>query len=272
MATTTSTKAPVTDEAPVTGTDITQAPAVDITTLQTGTLAALREAFDKERAEHDSQTKAIESAVKARAIAAVWMARIAYRTATHPDVATARYKENITGAARVLGMPVATLRPYALAGIALHAKDRAGLLSAPDAEDLALVEASFDATSRADQKEKRLKEKAKKEALEAKARELDALKQANGDTKAPEAPAPVDGDKAPVAPVQAPVAGKAPVAPVEAPVAPVEAPAGPSLQDDAVTVAKELVRKLKALKAGGDKATILKVNAILADFYPALKA
>lgn len=240
--------------------------AVDVAqSAMHGTLEALKLAYAKAHRDETDARGAMEAADIARKSAMVWQARVAYRAMTHPDVATARYKENITGAAKVLGIPVGTLRPYGLAGIALHAKDRAGLLSVPDSDDVALVDASFDATSRADQKEKRLREKAKKEALEAKALELEALKAANG-TKAPE------GDtKAPQAPVpSAPSAGtdKAPEAPAKAP----EAPSGPSLQDDAVTVAKELVRKLKALKASGDKASILKVNAVLAEFYPALKA
>jgi len=268
MATSTSTKALALTAEEIDGVDVAQS-------TMTGTLEALRKAYAKAHKDETDAKAAMESAEVARYSAMVWQARVAYRAMTHPDVATARYKENITGAAKVLGIPVATLRPYGLAGMALHKADRAGLLSLPDGEDIKLLNDSFDATSRQDQKEKRLREKAKKEALEAKARELEALKQANGD-KAPEglkdvvdaADAILDAAKAPKAPAPAPATDKAPEAPAKAP----EAQSGPSLQDDAVTVAKDLVRKLKALKAGGDKATILKVNAILGDFYPALKA
>jgi hypothetical protein len=246
------------------GTDITpvDGTVVDVATLQTGTLDALRAAFDKERAEHDSQTKAIESAVQARAVAAVWMSRIAYRTATHEAVATKRYPYNITGAAKVLGMPVGTLRPYALAGQALHVKDRAGLLSVPDADDVALVEGSFDATSRADQKAKRLVEKEKKAALEAKALELEALKAANGK-------APVEAPKAPATGTSALLPEGAATGTDKAP----EAPAGPSLQDDVKATAKLLVKQILALRATKEWSGVAKeVSAILADVYPSLKA
>lgn len=245
--------------------------AVDVAqSTMTGTLEALKLAYAKAHRDETDARAAMESAEVAKFSAMVWQARVAYRAMTHPDVATARYKENITGAAKVLGIPVGTLRPYGLAGIALHKADRAGLLSVPDADDIKMLNDSFDATSRQDQKEKRLREKAKKAELQRKADELEALKakQAPAGEKAPEGP------QAPASGAQAPAGEQAPAKAPEGAQAPAQAPAssGPSLQDDAVTVAKELVRKLKALKASGDKASILKVNAVLAEFYPALKA
>lgn len=254
MATTTTTTKAVSTRAKA---ETDKAEALALETLKDQFTVA-HKAFD----EADAKAKTF---LHQRAVAAVEMARIAFRTASHPAIATTRYPYNITGAAKALDIAVGTLRPYALAGQALGKKDRAGLLSAPNAEDIAIVEGSFDATSRADQKAKRVREAEKKAALEKKAAELDALKaaQAPATDQAPEAPATGD-TQAP----EAPATDKAPEAPEQAP----EAPAGPSLQDDTLRLAKELVGKLKGLQASGDKATILKVNAILADFYPALKA
>lgn len=230
-------------------------------------LETLKDQFTVAHKAFDEADAKAKTFLHQRAVAAVEMARIAFRTASHPAIATTRYPYNITGAAKALDIAVGTLRPYALAGQALGKKDRAGLLSAPNAEDIAIVEGSFDATSRADQKAKRVREAEKKAALEKKAAELDRLKAAQAPASGEEAPAATEGTEAP----EAPATGQQ--APVEAPAteAP-EAPAGPSLQDDTLRLAKELVGKLKGLQASGDKATILKVNAILADFYPALKA
>ena len=236
----------------------------------TNTLEHLKEAFDKAHADFDAAEGARAVAAHNKAVAAVWMSRIAYRTMTHPDVATKRYPENITGAAKVLGMPVGTLRPYGLAGIALAKKDMAGLLSVPEQDDIALVEASFDSTSRADQKAKRVKEAAKKAALEAKAKELDALK-ANGSTAPATAPAPATGTDAP-----APATGAATdqQAPATAPATGDGTPAqrGPSLEDDAVATARQLVAQIKKLRADKGWASVAsKVVAILAEAFPVLK-
>jgi hypothetical protein len=237
------------------------------------TLEALKEAFTKAHEDFDHAEGARQAAAHAKSVAAVWMSRIAYRTATHPDVATKRYPENITGAAKVLGMPVGTLRPYALAGIALHKADRAGLLSVPDEDDILAVEKSFDATTRAQQKEKRIKEAEKKAALEAKARELEALKAANGTVQAPVDQAPAtDGTKAPEGP-QAPATDQAPAKADQAPEAPAKAPAGPSLEEDVVATAKTLVAQIKKLRADKGWRTVApKVVAALAEVFPALKA
>lgn len=232
---------------------------------------------------HAEQGRAHAQLQKDRA--AVWMARIAYRTASHDAVANKRYPYNITGAAKVLGMPVGTLRPYAKAGEALG--DRAGLLSEPDAADIAVLNESFDAGSREDQRQKRLREKTAKLALEAAAKELEALKAAaaaKGETPAGDAPAadapagdaPADApaDQAPAADAaasgaQAPAAD----APSGAP-APADAPAqrGPSLEDDAVATARQLVAQIKKLRADKGWSTVAsKVVAILAEAFPVLK-
>ena len=240
----------------------------------TGTLEALKLAYAKAHKDEADAKSAMASADNARHIAMVWQARVAFRAMTHPDVATARYPQNITGAAKVLGIPVATLRPYGLAGIALHKADRAGLLSLPDADDIAIKEASFDATSRADQKAKRIKEAEKKAALEAKAKELEALKAKQAGTTAPatapvaDATAPATGTVAPVATTDATDATAAPVAPVAAP-----ATDGPSLSDDAVATAKRLVHIIKLLRADKSWRTVApKVVAVLAEVFPALKS
>jgi len=256
----------------------------------TDALETLKAGWNRAHANWAHAERGRASAQHAKDVAAVWMARIAFRTATHADVANKRYPYNITGAAKVLGMPVATLRPYALAGQVLDKDERAGLLSEPDATDVALLNESFDAGARAQQREKRLKEKEAKLALEAAhaaaQAELEALKAATPPATDAPADAPAtDATDAPAtdAPVAAPVAATdvatdapAPVAPVAAPVAataPVAAPApaGPSLQDDAVAAAKHLAGMVKRLQADKDKDTLAKVSAILADVFPALK-
>lgn len=256
MATTTTT------EAPVAGTDIEA--AKDVTNaLEAGSLTNLKTAWDGAKKDFDEASAVVLTASHARAVAAVWLSRVAYRTATHASVATSRYPYNITGAAKALGMPVGTLRPYALAGAALHKADRAGLLSSPAEEDVALVEKSFDDTSRADQKAKRLKEKERKEALEAKSRELEALKKAGADK------APATGQ----APAKAPEGPQAPATDAKAPEAPAKAPeAGPSLTEDVLATAKTLVRQIKALRTSKEWSPVAKdVVAILTEAFPVLK-
>lgn len=263
MATNTNTKALALTAEDLEGVDVAQS-------TMTGTLEALKLAYAKAHMDETEARGAMASAEEAKFRAMVWQARVAYKAMVHPDVATPRYKENITGAAKVLGIPVGTLRPYGLAGIKLHAADRAGLLSQPDEEDVKILNASFDATSRADQKAKRVKEAAKKAALEAKAKELEALK-AKGATSAPAAPATAPGTEAPAS------TGTAPAAPGTAPAT---APAtdgqpaqrGPSLEDDAVATARQLVAQIKKLRADKGWATVAsKVVAILAEVFPVLK-
>jgi hypothetical protein len=236
------------------------------------TLDHLKEAFAKAHNDYDHAEGIRAQAAHNKSVAAVWMSRIAYRTMTHPDVASKRYPENITGAAKVLGMPVGTLRPYGLAGIALAKKDLAGLLSEPEPADLAIVEASFDATTRADQKAKRVKEAQKKAALEAKAKELDALK-----AKTPAAPAGVADVQAAadavIAAGQADKVGTAPTAPTAPGTAPAPAPA-PSVTDDILRTARELVKMSKAQRAN-DKGAWAKTHGelvkILADLFPGIR-
>jgi hypothetical protein len=252
------------------GTDV-EARVAEATAIEVSSIEALRSAYEKALGDYAKAKDDEDAARVAKLSAAVWLARIAYRTATHEAIATKRYPTNITGAAKALGKPVATLRPYALAGEKLHAADRAGLLSVPDAEDMAIVDKSFEDGVREQQRQKRIADKEKKAALEAKARELEALKQANG-TKAPAPTGDVSDVKAAAdAVIEAGMADKA-QAPAKAPEAPVQAPAGPSLQADTEATARELVRKIKALQKAGDwKAEGPRINAILAEVYPALK-
>ena len=241
-------------------------------------IAILREAYATAQAHERSHKSAMEAADHARKVAQVWQARIAYRAATSEGISNTRYPVNITGAAKALGVPVATLRPYALAGVALHKADKAGLLSAPAKEDLTIVNDSFDATSRADQKAKRVKEAAKKAALEAKALELEALKKSNGST-APAANPLADVQQAADAVIAAGQADKA-QAPVDGAQAPATAPAtgdavpaqrGPSLEDDALATARQLVAQIKKLRADKGWAKISgKVVAVLAEAFPVL--
>ncbi|WJH25431.1 hypothetical protein [Pseudarthrobacter defluvii] len=51
---------------------------------------------------------------------------------------------NVTGAAKALGKPVATVRPYVLAGKALAQAGRVQLTSPPEQADLKIVEAAMD--------------------------------------------------------------------------------------------------------------------------------
>jgi hypothetical protein len=237
-------------------------------------LSILREAYATAQAHERTHRTAKEAADHSMKVAMVWQARIAYRAATSEGVMTSRYPVNITGAAKALGVPVATLRPYALAGVALHKADKAGLLSAPALEDITIVNDSFDATSRADQKAKRVKEAAKKAALEAKALELEALKAKQAGAPAPANPladvqqaadaviAAGQADKA-----QAPAGGQQAAPTGDA----VPAQRGPSLEDDAVATARQLVAQIKKLRADKGWSKVAgKVVAILAEAFPVL--
>lgn len=233
-------------------------------------LAILREAYATAQASEKAHRTTREAAEQGMKVAMVWQARIAYRAASSEEVATSRYPYNITGAAKVLGVPVATLRPYALAGAALHKADRAGILAAPGKDDVTIVDNSFDATSRADQKAKRVKEAAKKAALEAKALELEALKAKNGE-KAPatDAQAPA-GTQAPAPATDAATDQQAPATDAPA-TGDVPAQRGPSLEDDAVATARQLVAQIKKLRADKGWAKVAgKVVAILAEAFPVL--
>jgi hypothetical protein len=130
-------------------------------------------------------------------VSRVEMARAAFSASVHPDVTGKAGSQNTSAAARHFDMPIPSIRPYVMAGAALYLSDRGGLLSAPEAEDIAIVEGSFDRHSRADQAAKRLKaaktlkaltdkhaaDAARAEAAEAEAARLAAeLAAANGGT------------------------------------------------------------------------------------------
>lgn len=65
-----------------------------------------------------------------------------------PSVAAPRYPLNVTGAAKALGKPVATVRPYILAGKALAQAGRVQRTSPPEQTDLKIVEAAMDEAAR----------------------------------------------------------------------------------------------------------------------------
>jgi len=255
-----------------TTTDSTSADVVALmsesTAIESNAIAALKDAYAKASAEHSHQGEVLANARHARSVAAVWMARIAYRAASHESIATSRYPYNITGAAKALGVNVTTLRPYAIAGAVLGKQDRAGLLSAPAQDDIAIVEKSFDDTTRAQQKEKRRLEGEKKAKLEAAAKELEARKAQDaqkGAEKGAEAPAQ---DQAP-APANG--AQKGAEAPAQVPAAP--APKVQTLEEETLATAKQLVAQVKKLRADkGWGAVAPKVLAVLAEVFPALKS
>ena len=231
MATTTTTTAPSTD---------VESAVKESNAIEVQSLSSLKEAFDRAYADYGTADDALRAAAHARSTAAVWMARIAYRAATHEAIATKRYPYNITGAAKALGRPVPTLRPYAIAGQALAQKDKAGLFSEPTDEERAIVEKSFDDGVRAQQKEKRRIEREKKAALEAKV----ATASGTGDSE------PSDDGAEPVA-----------------------QPSAPSLSDDTLATAKRLVAQIKALREAKEwRDVAAEVNAILAEVYPSLKS
>jgi hypothetical protein len=234
--------------------------------IESNALEALKQAYKHQQAELTQHEDIRKQAEAAKQTAAVWMARIAHRVATHPAVATSRYPYNITGAAKALDVPISTFRPYALAGEVLGRKDRAGLLSVPALEDITIVEKSFDATTRAEQKAKRVKAAAKQAQLEAKAKELEALKAKQGGT--PAAPAGT-----PAAPAGAPATAGTP-ATAGAPAGAPAAPAGPSVTDDILRTARELVKMSKAQRAN-DKQAWAKTHGelvkVLVELFPGLK-
>ena len=259
-----------------TTTDSTSADVVALmsesTAIESNAIAALKDAYAKASAEHSHQGEVLANARHARAVAAVWMARIAYRAASHESIATSRYPYNITGAAKALGVNVTTLRPYAIAGAVLGKQDRAGLLSAPAQDDIAIVEKSFDDTTRAQQKEKRRLEGEKKAKLEAAAKELEARKAQDaqkGAEKGADAPAQ---DQAPAPANGAQKGAEAPAtAPAQVPAAP--APKVQTLEEETLATAKQLVAQVKKLRADkGWGAVAPKVIAALAEVFPALKS
>lgn len=91
---------------------------------------------------------ALEAAESSRNDWKVLWARATYLRAISPSVATPRYPMNITGAARALGKPVGTVRPYVLAGEALARAGRVHLTSAPEQADLKIVETAMDEAAR----------------------------------------------------------------------------------------------------------------------------
>lgn len=274
MATNRTRKAPVevVDEAP-TNEVILRGMSDEIEGQAFDALADAYEEADKEWHEADKKER---SASHDKKVAAVWMARIAYRAASHEAVKTARYPYNITGAARVLKRPVATLRPYAMAGELLGKADRAGLLSAPNADDIKIVDDFFEAGVREQQRQKRVKEREEKKALKAAKLELDALKK-NGEGSSPsQAPAqdqaPATDGKAPEAPAkadQAPATPSGTEAPAKAPAADVPNP----LKADVKATARQLVAQVKLLREAKEWRDVAsEVSAILAEVYPALKS
>src|SRR4051812_25492428 len=97
-----------------------------------------------EKAREAAARAALEAAESSRNDWKVLWARATYLRAISPSVATPRYPMNVTGAARALGRPVATVRPYVLAGKALAQAGRVQLTSAPEQADLKIVEAAMD--------------------------------------------------------------------------------------------------------------------------------
>lgn len=90
----------------------------------------------------------LEAAESSRNDWKVLWARATYLRAISPSVATSRYPMNITGAARALGKPVGTVRPYVLAGRALAHAGRVHLTSPPEQDDLIIVEAAMEEATR----------------------------------------------------------------------------------------------------------------------------
>lgn len=90
----------------------------------------------------------LEAAESSRNDWKVLWARATYLRAISPSVATSRYPMNITGAARALGKPVGTVRPYVLAGRALALAGRVHLTSSPEQDDLIIVEAAMEEATR----------------------------------------------------------------------------------------------------------------------------
>lgn len=98
---------------------------------------------DEEQAREDAAREALEIALAKRKEWKVLWSRATYLIATSPSVATDSRPRNTSGAARVVGWPYASVRPYVFAGEAL---DRAGRLhrTTVDLVDLAIVEAAID--------------------------------------------------------------------------------------------------------------------------------
>jgi hypothetical protein len=204
-------------------------------------IEALREAWensfkDLKTAEHG---KAL--AEHAANVAKVWLSRTAILTAVHPSVLNRKAPEmNISGAARALKVPYATLYPYIQAGMALAKHQREGLLSAPSKEDITLVVEAFDEVANAKRREDR--------ALEAEARKVAkaealALEQAGANGETGE-----DGEVVP---------------PVKV----------PTLAEETLEGALLLVKRIKALRRSKEwsGATAEAVTKALAEVYPALK-
>lgn len=102
-----------------------------------------------ELAREGAARAALEAATAARSDWKVLWARATYLRAIAPSVATPRYPMNIHGAAKALGKPYATVRPYVLAGKALAEAGRVELTSAPEQIDVNIVETAMEAAARA---------------------------------------------------------------------------------------------------------------------------
>ena len=235
---------------------VSPAPATDVVVLERS-LDDLTATFTEARETFAHQSSVMEAAKQARDIAAVWMARSSYLTSIHPDMNGGKHgKQNISAAAKHLGMPYGTLRPYVLAGGALAKLDRVGVLGTPDAADVEAVRASIEATANARRRELNAKAKAKLEADKARLAALEAANAVKGAPAPAGAGAPAD---APAAPVAAPVAAPAPVV------------AGPTLADDTLATARLLVKQVAALRKSGEWKTVgSKVVSILGQAFPVL--
>jgi hypothetical protein len=211
-------------------------------------------------------------------VSRVEMARAAFSASVHPEVTGKAGTQNTSAAARHFDMPIPSIRPYVMAGAALFLADRHGLLSAPEAEDIAIVEGSFDRHSRADQAAKRLKaaktlkaltdkhaaEAARAEAAEAEAARLAAeLAAANGGT-------PEGAEGTPEGAEGATEGAEAPATPAT--------PAtteGTSVTDDILKDAKRLVKACMAQREMDNaewQKTYAKLVPILKDVFRNLKA
>jgi hypothetical protein len=131
--------------------------------VETLTLAQLVTAF------HDADQGAakaeadVKDATVRLTLARVIRARNAYRTAVHAELSP-KGKPNYAGAARTLGIPRNTLRPYIDAGAALLELGHVWENGDPSAEAVQAYEKFMDETERARQAAIRAERKAKREA------------------------------------------------------------------------------------------------------------
>lgn len=251
-----------------------KAQQAETTALEVAGLEDLKRRFAEARSSFDQQTTVWEAAQKARLIARVEMARAAWLTATHPQVLTPRTRKagvNGAGAAAALGMPQPTLYPYLKAGEALNRKDRAGLLSAPNAEDIELVSKAIDRAVNEKKRESvaRKQQQAQVNASKAEAHDAQQAQQQQAQD------GPQDGPQAQQVPAQQQQAGQAAAGPQQAQDGPQQVPAqdGPSLADEYLATCRKLAQQAKVLKQDKQawQAAQNEALAILSDVFPALK-